>query len=217
VTGERFRPAKALFDQLADQGFSALARQHGYGACYDWIREGCAAHNGRRFRVLELGCGDGEIGAVLAEAGTLQKLVGIDFSPKMLERCRERGIYETLIEADLEEGLPDVGEHDFDLVIGCGVLEFVEDPSRLLRDLLPVSRTAELWLTFEAPSASQPVPESWKFPRTRTAVASLMAGVGYRVLSAEQRVAYKAVTGSGAELKSLGFDVEFVFVRARVA
>lgn len=79
--------------------------------------------------VLDVGCGSGYLGALLAERG---------FSVTGVERANE---YTTpfprsvrLIEADLESGLPDTGG-PFDYVLCADILEHLRDPAALLRQL----------------------------------------------------------------------------------
>ena len=161
--------------------------------------------------VLDVGCADGQIGAILAEEGILEHVVGIDFSETMLDRCRSSGRYTELLQGDLNYGLPYAGAERFDLAVVCGVLEFVEDAARILRELRSVLLPGgELWVTFEVPiDGTRPElpPSEWKFGRTREEAVALVRGAGYSILSAEERVAYQAVAG-------VDIDVDFIFIRA---
>lgn len=218
----RFAVAKSLFDYLASIGFSRAAQEHGWGAVYEWVREQCRTCQGRRLTVLDVGCADGEIGSTLAQEGVLDYAVGIDFSQAMLDSCRSRGQYNELFLGDLNFGLPDTGGARFDVAIVCGVLEFVEDAPRVLRDLRSVLKPGgELWVTFEVPidgTCPELPPSSWKFGRSRDEAVALVQGSGYVILSVDQRVAYQAVTGApGGGFRSLGIDVGFTFIRAALS
>jgi tRNA (cmo5U34)-methyltransferase len=82
-------------------------------------------------RVLDLGCGDGRLLALVLEARPGAGGVAMDFSPPMLERARERfaGVPSVeLREHDLAEPLPDVG--DFDLVVSSLAIHHLEDPRK---------------------------------------------------------------------------------------
>lgn len=60
---------------------------------------------------VDLGCGTGRTGAWLRERG-VGAVDGVDVTPAMLARARERGIYERLVEADVTAtGLP-AGAYD---------------------------------------------------------------------------------------------------------
>lgn len=77
----------------------------------------------RTTRVLDLGCGTGLVGRVLDGLG-YRSIVGCDYSPEMLAEARETGVYESLIEVDLNEHpLPlEVGE--FGAICAIGVFSF---------------------------------------------------------------------------------------------
>jgi SAM-dependent methyltransferase len=65
--------------------------------------------------VADLGCGTGRTGAWLAERSGVTAIDGVDLTPEMLARARERGIYRELREADVvATGLQTDG---YDLVI----------------------------------------------------------------------------------------------------
>jgi predicted TPR repeat methyltransferase len=53
--------------------------------------------------VLDLGCGTGLVGQAFKPLA--RRLVGIDISPAMLQRARQRGIFDELIQDDLAAGL----------------------------------------------------------------------------------------------------------------
>lgn len=60
---------------------------------------------------IDLGCGTGRTGAWLRSHG-VEMLDGVDLTPEMLTRARERGIYDRLVEADVTAtGLP-AGAYD---------------------------------------------------------------------------------------------------------
>ncbi|MCC6586187.1 MAG: class I SAM-dependent methyltransferase [Bryobacterales bacterium] len=79
-------------------------------------------------KVLDVGCGNGYLGAILAERG--YEVVGIERPggwTSIPSNVR-------LIEADLDEGLPAVDEK-FDSIICADILEHVRRPEELLRQL----------------------------------------------------------------------------------
>jgi len=87
------------------------------------------AETGRAFpRILDLGCGTGLAAAMLASFGA--EIVGVDLSPRMLDKARERQIYARLIEQDAEEFLAESGER-FDLVVALDMLIYLGDLSAL--------------------------------------------------------------------------------------
>jgi tRNA (cmo5U34)-methyltransferase len=80
-------------------------------------------------RVLDLGCGDGRLTAVVLEARPeLVEAVGLDISPPMLVRARERFSRDqrvTITEHDLRFRLPDVGW--FDLIVSGFAIHHLSD------------------------------------------------------------------------------------------
>jgi SAM-dependent methyltransferase len=56
--------------------------------------------------VLDVGAGTGLVGAALRGLGWAGEIDGIDLSPQMLDRAREKQVYRDLIEADVTRPLP---------------------------------------------------------------------------------------------------------------
>jgi SAM-dependent methyltransferase len=68
-------------------------------------------------RVADLGCGTGRTGAWLRAAGVTGTIDGVDLTPEMLQRARERGAHDTLREADARA--TGLGSCAYDLVISA--------------------------------------------------------------------------------------------------
>ena len=89
-------------------------------------------------QAADLGCGTGRTGAWLREQG-VQHLHGVDLTPEMLERARERDVFDALDIADVREsGLP---ARSFDLVTCCLVDEHLADVDSLYREARRLLRT----------------------------------------------------------------------------
>lgn len=82
-----------------------------------------------RSRVLDVGCSDGQFGALVRAQG--HTVVGVDLVKHDGVGARLDGF----VEADLNQGLPDTGDQPYDLIIAADVLEHVIDPARLLQDM----------------------------------------------------------------------------------
>ena len=73
--------------------------------------------------ILDLGCGTGLMGVLLHAQCT--RLVGIDISPKMVEKAREKGIYTELLTADILPYLQSSVAGNFDWVVAADVFVYV--------------------------------------------------------------------------------------------
>ena len=75
--------------------------------------------------VADLGCGTGRTGAWLKQHPKISAIDGVDLTPQMLARARERDVYRELREADVSAtGLPTDG---YDLVVTSLVDEHLAD------------------------------------------------------------------------------------------
>ncbi|WP_199617048.1 class I SAM-dependent methyltransferase [Paenibacillus alkalitolerans] len=85
-------------------------------------------------RVLDVGCGPGISIKRLNEMG--YKAVGIDISPKMIASAREKGL-----EAYLTDCNPiPFNNGEFDYVFCCTVVEWVQNPFKLITEMVRVTR-----------------------------------------------------------------------------
>lgn len=90
--------------------------------------------------VLDVGCGTGFLTVLLAKLG--HRVTGVDLTPAMLERARERmklaGVEATLLEGNALE-LP-VDSDSFDAVVSRHVLWTMPEPERAFREWIRVTR-----------------------------------------------------------------------------
>lgn len=75
--------------------------------------------------VLDLGCGTGLSGAVLADVA--QRMVGIDVSGGMLQEARARGCYDELVEAEILGWMQSAQPEQFDVIVAADVLVYFGD------------------------------------------------------------------------------------------
>lgn len=90
-----------------------------------------------RDRVLDVGCGSGNHLLLLHRCGL--DITGVDASPYMLTRARERLGPSAALEAGRAEDLP-FDDNAFDFVIMIHTLEFLDDPLAALREAGRVAR-----------------------------------------------------------------------------
>jgi SAM-dependent methyltransferase len=134
------------FSEFDSRGYPVLDAREGYGrwaASYDETvleeldlalleRLDLPAWREKR-RAADLGCGTGRTAAWLRERG-VAAIDGVDLSPEMLARARDRGAHDRLVEADVAATGLEPGAYD--LVISSLVDEH-------LRELGPLYEEAE--------------------------------------------------------------------------
>jgi predicted TPR repeat methyltransferase len=80
--------------------------------------------------VLDIGCGTGLMGATIRPAA--RNLVGVDLSRRMLDKAKDRGIYDELICKDISEFMEE-DPRDYDLVTSADVFVYVGDLSKIFK------------------------------------------------------------------------------------
>ena len=113
------------FDFYADSFDAHLQGKLGYKAPEQLVAM-VAKHlpqPAEKLRVLDLGCGTGLVG--LAVAPMARELVGVDLSPKMLEKAREKAVYQRLECADLLTMMRAEPESAYDLLIAADVFIYL--------------------------------------------------------------------------------------------
>lgn len=88
-------------------------------------------------RVLDLGCGEGELLAWLAENKRVQAR-GVEISGPRVQRAIARGV--SVYQGDIEQGLTDYPDSAFDYVILSQTLQETMHPLTVLREMLRVGR-----------------------------------------------------------------------------
>lgn len=92
----------------------------------EFVLEVVAAECGERagLEILDLGCGTGLAGVVFKDLAAT--LTGVDLSPEMIGRARERRIYDALEVAEITNWLKRSGA-EFDLILACDCLVYFGD------------------------------------------------------------------------------------------
>jgi predicted TPR repeat methyltransferase len=120
---------RRLYDQYADSFEQDLVDNLGYqgpAAMAAAIRRMLGAGP---FDIFDIGCGTGLMGATLKPLAS--RLDGVDLSPRMVEKARARGIYDTLTTGDLVTALTE-RPHAYSLITAADVLIYFGDLVPLL-------------------------------------------------------------------------------------
>lgn len=85
--------------------------------------------------VLDLGCGPGDLLAELIERRGCRGQ-GVEVAPEAFHACVARGI--PVVQADIDEGLPDFEDGAFDVVVLSQTLQATRRPGPVLREMMRV-------------------------------------------------------------------------------
>lgn len=95
----------------------------------EWVKPGS--------RVLDLGCGRGELLSYLTRHKGVQGY-GLEIDPHDITACIEAGV--NVIEQDLDKGLGNFEDDSFDLVLMTQALQAVHRPDVVLEEMLRIGR-----------------------------------------------------------------------------
>ncbi len=116
-----------LFDQYADYYDDHLKKKLKYQAPY-FLRTAigqCLKDNSTSQRVLDLGCGTGMCGIFFRDLAL--ELIGVDLSPKMLEKAKILGAYDQLFPLNYLEYLSNESLEPFHIIIAADVFVYTGD------------------------------------------------------------------------------------------
>jgi predicted TPR repeat methyltransferase len=133
-------------------------------------------------RIADLGCGSGLMG--LAVKDTSNRLIGVDLSAKMLEKAREKNIYDELIQADILDFLRQ--RQDFDWVLAADVLEYVGD----LADFIKLCKNKKTAFSVEVTDEVETyqIQASGRFCHNPLYVEKLLQEFGFCAISKENLI-----------------------------
>ncbi|HYF88855.1 tetratricopeptide repeat protein [Azospirillum sp.] len=116
---------RALFDRYADRFDQDLVGKLGYAAP-DLLRAAVdrVVPAATGLRILDLGCGTGLAGVTFKPLAA--HLAGVDLSPRMVEKARQRGLYDELGVGDVVEAM-ERSPGGWDLLVAADVLVYIGD------------------------------------------------------------------------------------------
>jgi predicted TPR repeat methyltransferase len=128
---------RTLFDQYAPKFEAALLDDLGYRGPSLLFKAVLAARRAARKpaffkRAIDLGCGTGLAAAAFAKE--VDHFVGIDLSPRMIEKARASGLYAELEVADMQAGLRARPDCSAELVLAADAMVYVADLAAVLTE-----------------------------------------------------------------------------------
>src|SRR4051794_1821254 len=128
---------QTLFDQYAPRFEAALVEDLGYRGPELLFRAVLAVRAAARKpaffkRAIDLGCGTGLVATEFARG--VDHFIGIDLSPRMIEKARLSGFYAELEVADMVQGLRSRPDGSADLILAADVMIYVADLAPVLSE-----------------------------------------------------------------------------------
>ena len=186
IGGMRPTYVTALFDQYAPRFDAALVDNLGYRGPALLLAAVVIARTeaGRPpafGRAIDLGCGTGL--AARAFAPIVDDIIGIDLSPKMVERARATGLYAELAVAEIVEGLQCRLDASADLILAADVMVYVHDMAPLLAEVARVLAPDGLFaFTVESHTGEGVMlGEGLRYSYGESTVRALIAAAGLRL------------------------------------
>tara|TARA_B100000424_G_C22836376_1_gene446520 strand:+ start:293 stop:889 length:597 start_codon:yes stop_codon:yes gene_type:complete len=90
-------------------------------------------------RVLDLGCGDGELLVYLDKLKQISAY-GIELKESHVVSCIQKGL--SVFQGNLDEGLKEFADNSFDVVILSQTLQQVKEPLKLMNEMCRVAKIA---------------------------------------------------------------------------
>ena len=183
---------KGLFDQYADAFDEHLVETLEYQTPALLIGElrAFVTPSSNLLDVLDLGCGTGLCGPLLRPLA--RTLAGVDLSPKMLAKARERGGYDELVCAELAAYLAGQPQR-FDVGIAADVFVYIGDLSEVFAGMYSVLRPGGLFgFSVEAGGETDfTLQPTHRFAHSLVYLRRLASAHGFVVASVESRVIRK--------------------------
>lgn len=178
---------RALFDQYAKRFEPSLVGNLDYRGPELLLRAVLAARHAMRRPAffthgIDLGCGTGL--AARAFASVVDRIDGIDLSPRMLEQAKATGLYSELQVADAVQGLTGKTAASADLILAADVTIYLLDLAPLLREAARVLQPGGLLaFTSETHAADGVIlGEGLRYAHSPAYVRDAIAGAGLRLL-----------------------------------
>jgi predicted TPR repeat methyltransferase len=121
--------AQSYDDDLASWSYQAPTR----------VAETVVTRHPAADSALDVGCGTGLVGRALRARGFEGQILGLDISQASLDIAQQRGAYDSVERADLQQRLP-LDDDSVDAVVCVGVMTYLPDVEAAWREFARVAR-----------------------------------------------------------------------------
>ncbi len=155
--------------------------------CPQLILAALRKHCRGKVAILDLGCGTGLCGQAVRPL--TKRLDGVDLSPQMVAKAKQRRIYNRLEVGDLYPFLEKKAGR-YDVIVAAGVFEHIGDPTRIFRAALNTLKDRGLFVftAQDNPTQELSVNSSAFYTHGRRYLAERAADCGFRITSLEPAV-----------------------------
>lgn len=182
-----------LFDEYANRFDKNLVEDLEYRGpqqLHHAVRQ-AAGPGERQFDVIDLGCGTGLCGPLFRDLA--RTLVGVDLSPKMIEKTRARNVYDRLMLADIATALREPGV-SYDLILAADVFIYVGELTSVFEACRTALRPGGLFafsIEAEEQGESYTLRTSGRYAHSIGYVRKLAQAYGLKEISLDQVVIRK--------------------------
>jgi predicted TPR repeat methyltransferase len=136
----------------------------------------------RPLAILDVGCGTGLVGLALHPLA--HRLEGVDLSAPMLERARERGLYDALHQEEITRFLASAAHGRFDVIAACDSLIYFGDLRQVVASAASLLAPGGV-LAFTVERAETPsfqITQSGRFAHHREYLVDVLGAAGLDVI-----------------------------------
>ena len=145
----------------------------------------------RSLNILDLGCGTGLFGPLVQDLA--RSLIGVDLSSKMVEKAREKNVYDSLHVGDIIDYMQHSDEQ-FDLIVAADVFPYIGNLEAVFKSCIGVLKPDGLFVfSVEAISDDQPylLRSSGRYAHSAEYISKVGTALRFSEISHEQAVLRK--------------------------
>lgn len=135
--------------------------------------------------ILDLGCGTGLSGVAFHDLA--KQLIGVDLSPRMLEKAKDKAIYDELIPANIIDFLLTT-PNKFDLIIAADTLVYLGDLSAIIKNCYRILQDQGFFIfsTEFNSGENYDLQPSGRYRHAPAYIEKLAVDSGFKVLESQQ-------------------------------